>query len=375
MGRHGHDRTRAVFHQHVVRHPHRQTLASRGMDRLSPGEDPGLDPVRSLPLERGPARRHPDVLLHLAPPLGAGQLPDQRVLGGQHQVGHAPQRVRPRGERRDPVPPTLHLEPDLHTLTAADPPSLGVSRDLGPVDPLQVVEQPLGVRGDAGKPLEHGALLHLGPAALARAPGRLLVRQDRPAVRAPVHRRLLPVHQPGLEQLQEDPLGPPVVGRVRAVHLVVPVHAGAHALHLLPEAGDVGRDLLPRVPAGLDGVVLRVHAKGIEAEGLEHVKASGTHEAAVDVASHKGEEVAHVQARRRRVGEHHQVVVGFQRALQVDGEGLILAPAPDPLVFYGSVIVFAHRSLLWWWGKTRSPLPGRDSVAGRRRVSWLVVLR
>ena len=85
---------------------------------------------------------------------------------------------------------------------------------LGPVDLVEVVEQPVGVVGDPEEPLLELAHLDLVPAALAAAVDHLLVGEHGLVVRAPLDRRLLAVREAALEQLQEDPLRPAVVARL-----------------------------------------------------------------------------------------------------------------------------------------------------------------
>ena len=158
---------------------------------------------------------------------------------------------------------------------AADPVALHRLQRVGPVQPVEVVEQAVGVGGDAHHPLAHVALEHREVAAVAAAVGGdLLVGQHRAQARAPVHRRVGDVGQPvpsitsallgrgqlrpragrrlarprlelgaqlgdrpgrpppsgggvvpRVEDLQEDPLRPPVVGRVGGLDRSAPVVA------------------------------------------------------------------------------------------------------------------------------------------------------
>ena len=77
--------------------------------------------------------------------LGRGQLLDQRVLGRQHDVGHAEDRVDARGEDRDlQVRLPVDRDVELDALGAADPVALHRLDALGPVD-LREVQQLVGV--------------------------------------------------------------------------------------------------------------------------------------------------------------------------------------------------------------------------------------
>src|SRR4051812_13697327 len=101
-----------------------------------------------------------------------------------------------------------------------------------------VVEQALGVVGDPKEPLLQ-LLDHDGrAAALAVAVDDLLVGEDGLIVWAPLDRSPPAIGEPALEQLQEDPLGPPVVARLVGPELPPPVDRDAPGMQLAPELGD-----------------------------------------------------------------------------------------------------------------------------------------
>ena len=189
---------------------------------------------------------------------------DQLVLGGQHHVGGAEHGVRPGGE--DPDRAGRRRERDVRAGGPADPVALHQLHRGRPVQVVQILDQPVGVRGDPHHPLLQVALEDRVVAALA-APvgGDLLVGQHRTQSRAPVDRGLAHVGQPvivhngasldvgqvgpgpavrgrplargvgrgqlgdrpgpahrrvvpGVEDLQEDPLGPAVEVRIGGRH-------------------------------------------------------------------------------------------------------------------------------------------------------------
>ena len=115
---HGHDRAGAVTHQHVVGDEDRQLRAVDRVGRERAGEYAGLVAGRvGLPVHLRPAGRRaggrprPPRPGSRCPPVHGGTVPsghgvgqqriDQRVLGGQHHVGRAEQRVGTGGEDRD----------------------------------------------------------------------------------------------------------------------------------------------------------------------------------------------------------------------------------------------------------------------------------
>jgi hypothetical protein len=237
---------------------------------------------------------------------------------------------------------THQREPQLRPLAPADPVGLGLTGGIRPVDPLEVLEQPLRVRGDAEEPLGDPALLDGRVAALAPALDDLLVGQHGLAGRAPVDRRFLPLGQTRLVQLQEDPLRPLVVGRVGGIDRVRPIEHPADAAELAREVLDVLRDEVHRMDPHLEREVLGVDPEGVEAHRLENVLPAHALVAPVDVRARERIDVPDVQPLRGRVGEHHQVVVGIPSFAQLGERETVGAPLfpallPLPLDLLGGV--------------------------------------
>ncbi|MGX1120660.1 hypothetical protein RKD37_006023 [Streptomyces ambofaciens] len=299
-------------------------------------------------------------------PGGRGELLDQRVLGRQHHVGRAEQRVGAGGEDGDAL--AVDGEVDAGALGAADPVALLQLDGLGPVQLVQVVQQPVGVGRDAHVPLAQLGLEDGEVAALGAAVGGdLLVGQHGAQPGAPVDRRVGGVGQPepaqdvgalglaqgaprapgvardrpltggelrdqlgdraglprlvvvpGVEDLQEDPLGPLVVLGVdrgeRPALVVAQAQPAQLALHVL----HVGLGGHARVRAGLHGVLLGGQAEGVEAQGVQDVVAGHPLEAGEDVGGDVAQGVADVQARTGRVREHvHDELLGLGDQLRV----------------------------------------------------------
>ena len=126
-------------------------------------------------------------------PGGRHQRVDQLVLGRQHHVGGAEDGVRPGGEHPDAsrAPVWSGREVDVRAGGAADPVALHQLDRLGPVQRVQVVQQPVAVRGDPHHPLLQVALEDREVAPVGPAVGGdLLVGQHGAQPGAPVHRRL-----------------------------------------------------------------------------------------------------------------------------------------------------------------------------------------
>ena len=147
---------------------------------------------------------------------------------------------------------------------------------------------------------------------------------------------------PGVEDLEEDPLGPAVVGDIGGGDPPARIVAQPEGAQLAAVVRDVvlGRD--PRVLAGLDRVLLGRQTERVEAHRVQDVEAGHAREAGVDVGSDEAERVADVEALAAGIREHvEHVALGKGRALgvhlaqQADGirrvEGALLVPPGVPL--------------------------------------------
>ena len=195
---------------------------------------------------------------------------------------------------------------------AADPVALHGFDLVRPVQQVKVVEQPVGIGGYPHHPLPQPFPEYREVAAVAAAVGGdLFVGQHRAQARAPIHHRIRPVHQPaavdhvgplprrqrrpvppvletagtgiefgdqlgdraglvgrgvepGVVDLQEDPLGPLVELDIGGGEATPSVVAEAQPAQLSAEVDDVGLGPGAWVGAGLDGVLLGGQPEGIE---------------------------------------------------------------------------------------------------------------
>ena len=371
VGRHRHDRAGAVLHQHVVGDPDRDLLAGHGVRRVPPGEDARL--LALLALLGGARAGDARVRTHL---LGAGQalgqLVDERRLGRDHEEGRTEERVRPGGEHRDVELELVHPEENLGALGATDPVRLDLLRPLRPVDRRQIVEQRVGVGRDLEEPLRHVADLDDRVAAPTPAVDDVLVREHRLVVRAPVDRRLLAVGEPVLEELQEEPLRPPVVRRLVRRDLAVPVDRPPHPAHLLDDRRDVALGDLERAAALLDRRVLRRQPERVEAHRAQHRVPGATAEVRDHVAERVVQHVPHVQAsgRIREHLEHVEMAVVRRRRLRVlDREGALRVPDGLPLPLDCVCVVLVHRLPLLGAVSQRRKSLSRERPWGAHRGS------
>ena len=134
----------------------------------------------------------------------------------------------------------------------------------------EVFEKAVGILGDAQHPLPHRPLFDNAAAAFARIAVEVLVRKACLTRRAPVDGFMRFIREPFLEKLQEDPLRPFVVARVRRIDLATPIIVEPYCRKLLLESSDVPADRDLRVHLVLDGVVLGGKPKSIPTHGMQY---------------------------------------------------------------------------------------------------------
>ena len=211
--RHGHDRAGAVLHEDVVGDPDRDLLVRHGVEHTAAGVDARLGAIVAHAISDRLRTATAHVVRHLG--FGSGtthEVGDHRVFGRQHEERRAEQRVGTRREDRDRLVTAHHGELHLGTVRATDPVALHREDALGPLlELLHVVEQAVGIVGDAEEPLLEVTRLDLSAAALAVAIDDLLVCEHGLVLRAPLDGGAALVGETALEHAQEDPLRPLVV--------------------------------------------------------------------------------------------------------------------------------------------------------------------
>ena len=127
------------------------------------------------------------------------------------------QGVRPCGENRDQrIVVIADAEINLRSDGTTDPVGLHRAHPLGPsLQQVKIVEQCVGVVGNAQEPLPEIFLLNQGPGS----PGatftvNLLIGQHGLVDRIPVDRGVFLVRQSLVHELQKEPLGPAVIVRM-----------------------------------------------------------------------------------------------------------------------------------------------------------------
>ena len=344
--RHSHDGASAVTGQHVVGRPDRHRAAVGRIHRVGTGKHPGFVLGQVGPLEVAFPRRLCLIRLDFRFLFRRNDCVQQIALWRKHHVRRAEQRVWTRGKNRDLRIGILDLENDLRALGSADPVALHFLERIAPLDAVEIVQQTLGVGGDAQHPLPHRLAFDRETAHLADAVLDLLVGKHRAQLGAPVHRRLGHVGQtmfvapsalllfrrgvvgisqrldrlrpvrlgiePRVVQLQENPLRPAEVLRVGRVDLPTPVVAETKRLNLPFEVADVGLGGDARMLTGLDRVLLGRQAERIPADRVQHVEPLHALVAREDVRRRVALRMTDVQPRPGRVREHVEDVVLWQ---------------------------------------------------------------
>ena len=311
------------------------------------------------------------------------------MLGCQHQIRRTEQGVGPGGEDLDI--PRVGGEAHLGAGRPADPVALHGLDLVRPIEDVEIVEQSVGIGGDPHHPLPQALSEYRKVAAVTAAVGgHLFVGQHRTQPRAPVHHRVGSVHQaegvdevrafalrhgrpltgtvrrpgaglefgdqladrtrpvgcgiePGVEDLQEDPLRPLVEVGVRRGEAAPRVVAEPQPAELAAEVDDVGLGAGPRMCAGLHRILFGGQAERIEPQRVQHVTASHPEIAGVDVGCDVAKGMTDVQTLAGRIGEHvldeHLVrrnrspVGGCERS---DGVGHVERPEPRPGLLPGA---------------------------------------
>src|SRR5215831_11622904 len=245
----------------------------------------------------------------------------------EHQKCTAVKRVGSGSENANLLIHVLNFEIDFRAYASADPVALEQFDSFGPIKSREFVEQSLRIRSDTQHPLPHRSSYDREAANFAFSIYNLLVRQDCAQLWTPVHwnvsnvsksnavrigsairgNRLSPIRlriEPGVVDLQENPLRPFVISRVRRVDLPFPIVGKTDPLQLTLELHHVFTGGNGRMLTRFDRVLLRRQAKGVPAHWVQHIEAAHPLVTRNDVSCGVAFRMANVQPSTARVRKH-----------------------------------------------------------------------
>ena len=117
-------------------------------------------------------------------------------------------------------------------------------------------------------------------------------------------RLLLLLIEPGVVNLQEDPLRPLKVGRIRGLDGTAQIVAQAKQTQLATHILNIRLRGGARVRTSLDSVLLRRQTEGVITQRVQDILAQHAVKTGISIRSDITQRVTHVQTRTRRVGEH-----------------------------------------------------------------------
>src|SRR5438094_1284805 len=279
----------------------------------------------------------------------------------EHQECTAVSRVGSRSENANFGPAITdpgYSKIDLRAFASANPIALQQFDSFRPIKALEFIEQSLRISSDAQHPLPHWSSNNRKAANLAFSIYNLLIRQDCAQLRTPVHRdvsdiseanavrigsaisgnRLGPIClriEPGVVDLQENPLRPFVIRRVCRVDLPLPIVRKTDPLQLALEIRHVFTRGNCRVLPGFERVLLRGQTKRVPAHRVQDVEAAQAFIARNDVGGGVAFRMTNVQPRPARVRKHIEHVEFWLRRIEtfLAGVGRVkkLALVPDGL--------------------------------------------
>ena len=240
MCRNRHYRARAVAHQDIIRNENRDFCIVDRIDRTHAIQpDAGFALIQLRALKIGFAcsllaiSAHGINVRQLFRPLF-----NRRMLRRNDHIGRTEKCIRAGGINGQLVA-FRSDEINLRTGRPADPVFLLGFDTFNIIYLVQIVNQPLGVFGDFQHPLAFGAAHNLRTAALTNALYNFLIGEHALTGCAPVDRHFLFIRQPLFIKLEENPLRPFIVSRVRSADFTRPVKGQPKRLQLALKPGNI----------------------------------------------------------------------------------------------------------------------------------------
>ena len=263
----------------------------------------------------------------------------------EHHIGGAVKRVRSRGEDTDFVAATGAvaavadrgtgvIDPgyskiDFRAFASSDPIFLEQFDPFWPIEPFELIQQALGICHDSQHPLPHWPADDRKSANLALAIDHFFIGEHSAQFGAPIHWHIGHISQPyaigisaaicrnrfrslrlrvepGVVDLKENPLRPPVKMRVAGVDFALPVVGEPDAFQLAFKFRYVLTRCNRRMLAGFDCILLGRQTECIPAHRMQHVEAVHSLVARNDVSGGVTFGMTDMQASSARIGKHVQ---------------------------------------------------------------------
>ena len=197
VGGHGHDGAGAVAHKHVVGDPDADLLVIDRVDGVGASESAGLFLAAGHAVAFAAVGGRGAVAFNGFAAVGGGDVTHQGMLGREHHVRGAVERVGPGGEDGDDRVFVVgaagqrgwrggQLEIDLRAHALPDPVALHFLQRFRPFQRVQVSQQAVGVGRDTQQPLTQRAALDGEVAAFAAPVDDLFIGQHGAQGGAPV---------------------------------------------------------------------------------------------------------------------------------------------------------------------------------------------
>ncbi len=344
MPRNSHDGSGPIRHQDIIGHKNGNLLSIYRVHRLNAlNPDTGLFlyqfrplkigfPVGSFPISRQFFRICNPILL----------LPDQWMFRCNDHIGGAEQRVRTGG-----IDPELaaagYLKVHLCSGGPSDPVPLLQLHPLNIIHILQSIQKLFRIIGDLQHPLVLYLTDHFPAAALAHSIDDLFIGKTDLAGSAPVDCCFLLIRQALFKQLQENPLCPLIVFRIRSIDFPGPVKGKAQRFHLCLEAGNILLCNNLRMNFILYGIVFRGKPKCVPPYGKQDVIPLQSSLAGNDIHCGIRAGMSHMKPLPRRIGKFDQCIVFWLRLILRHLKCAFLIPDRLPLLFNYLRIIFFHK--------------------------------
>ncbi len=243
----------------------------------------------------------------------------------------------PRGRRR------IELEPDQQTFRTTDPILLHQPHFVRPtLESIKRVQQFLGEMRNLEKPLGQLALLNDRARSPAAPVNDLLVCEDGPVDRVPVHLRFFALHESRAHKIKKHSLLVLVVAWIARCDLAPPVKREPHRLELSSHRGDVVVGPGARMYFAFHGGILGWHAERVPAHRVQDIEPPGALVTRDNVPHRIVAHVTHVDP-SGRIWEHLQHVVAWARVVVAGREDAALVPYLLPTEFRLSGVVALSR--------------------------------